>query len=148
MIELLMLKKSNNLSPVDSIGIEALAGFDNGATVKAAITQPRNIRFHRMWFALLQTVFESQTLFTTLDEMHAAIKIGVGYFEERRTLKGHTYIHPKSISFSKLDNAGFKQFFDRALDVVLTNILPNVKRADIEDRVFEILGEPRPSDLR
>lgn len=148
MIELLMLKKSNHLAPVDTIGMEALQQLANGTTVTVRMTQTRNLQHHRLWYALLQTVFEAQTTFATLDEMHDAIKIAIGYFEAQHTLSGEVYYHPKSISFAKMDQPSFRQFFDRAVDVVISRILPAANRIELEQQVYSILGEPGPCDLQ
>lgn len=148
MIELLCVKSLGRLMPSDAVGMDALKAIAEGSTVTARLTQTRNIRFHRLWFALLQTVFEAQSSFVTLDHMHDAIKLGIGFSEERVDLDGVVHTIPKSISFAKLDEDGFRAFFDRAVDLIITKILPRVSRDDLEDRVFEILGEPRPMDVR
>jgi hypothetical protein len=148
MIELLMQKKLGRLVPYDGVGIDQIDSLKEGAVVTARLTQARNIKHHRLWFALLQTVYGAQTLFPTLDELHDAIKIAVGHCEERKTIDGITYWHPKSISFHALDQQGFSQFFDRAVNIVIEKILPNASREDLEARIFEILGEPGPQDWR
>jgi hypothetical protein len=146
-IELLCTKSLGRLIPSDAIGMDALKAIAEGSTVTARLTQTRNIKFHRLWYALLQTVFEAQTLFTSLDEMHSAIKLGIGFSEEIVDLDGAVHTIPKSISFAKLDEDGFRAYFDRAVDLIITKILPRVSRGDLEQCVFEILGEPTPTDI-
>jgi hypothetical protein len=146
-IELLMQKKLGRLIPYDGIGIDQIGSLKEGAIVTARLTQARNIQHHRLWFALLQTVFGAQTLFPTLDQLHDAIKIAIGHCEERKTIDGVTYWHPKSISFYALDQQGFSQFFDRAVAIIIEKILPNASREDLEARIYEILGEAGPGDL-
>jgi hypothetical protein len=36
--------------------------------------------------------------------------------------------------------AGFEQFYERALDVITTRILPKINREDVEREVAEILA--------
>jgi hypothetical protein len=146
-IELLMTKKLGRLVAYDGVGVDQIDSLKEGAVVTARLTQARNIKHHRLWFALLQTVFGAQSLFPTLDEMHDAIKISIGHCEERKTIDGATYWHPKSISFYALDQQEFSQFFDRAVAIIIEKILPNASREDLEDRIYEILGEVGPRDL-
>lgn len=147
MLEVLMQKKLGRLIAYDSVSIDLIDTLKEGAVVTARLTQARNIQHHRLWFALLQTVYSAQTLFTTLDEMHDAIKVATGYCEERKLIDGTTYWHPKSISFAKMDQTEFRAFFDRAVDIIITKILPNASQADLEARIYEILGEPGPQSL-
>jgi hypothetical protein len=148
MIELLCTKSLGRLVPSDAIGMEALKAITEGSTVTARLTQPRNLKFLRLWFALLQVVFEAQNSFISLDHMRDAISIGIGFSEEVVDLDGVVHVIPKSISFAKLDEDGFRAFFDKAVDLIITKILPLVSRDDLENRVYEILGEPRPMDVR
>jgi hypothetical protein len=151
MLEIMMTKHGNVLMPYSAIAIDEFDQISDGTTVKARITQPRNIRHHNMFFALLQAVFEVQDYFTTLDELRAEITIALGYFVTHRRLDGSTYPHPKSIAFSKMDQMEFSAFFDRAVTFIVNNILPRIScrttRDDLEARLYTILGEPRPSDL-
>lgn len=148
MIELLCTKTLGRLVPSDAVGMEALKAIAEGSTVTARLTQTRNLQHHRLWYALLQTVFEAQTMFTTLDELHDAIKLAIGFSKETYDLDGVVHVVPKSISFSKLGQDGFRAFFDKAVDLIIVKILPLVSRVDLEQRVFEILGEPTPNQMR
>lgn len=148
MIELLMRKNLGRLIPYDAVGIDQLSAIAEGSTITARITQTRNLQHHRLWFALLHVVFEAQSFFATVDELHDEIKIATGHFSIRKRPDGTTYPHPNSISFAKLGQQGFKEFFDKAVGIIITNILPNVQREDIEQRVYELLGEPGPLDLQ
>lgn len=72
----------------------------------------------------------------------------MGYFVTYRRLDGSTYPHPKSIAFAKMDQLAFASFFDRAVELIINRILPLTSQADLEERLYTILGEPRPSDLQ
>jgi hypothetical protein len=119
----------------------------DGAEVKVRITQPRNLKHHRMWFALLKATLDAQDYFRTLDELHDAIKLAIGHSEERRTIAGDTYFMPRSISFAKMDQTAFSAFFDRAVELVITKVIPLVSKGDLEQRIYHILGEPGPRAL-
>jgi hypothetical protein len=147
-IELLMHKMGNVLILDDATDIDEFEAIHEGAHVKVMITQPRNIKHHRMWFGLLKATLDAQDYFRTLDELHDAVKLAIGHSEERRTIDGQTYYHPKSIAFARMDQIAFRAFFDRAVELIIDRILPHTSQADLEERIYTILGEPRPSDLR
>jgi Protein of unknown function (DUF1367) len=148
MLEIMMTKHGNVLMPYSAVGVDEFDALPSGSTVKVQITQPRNIRHHNMWFALLQATFDAQDYFKTLDELHDEIKIAMGYFVTYRRLDGSIYPHPKSIAFSKMDNLAFRIFFDRAVELIINRILPLCSQDDLEERIYTILGEPRPSDIQ
>ena len=100
-----------------------------------------------MYFALLNLVFDAQDTYPTLDGLLDAIKIGLGHCDERTTLDGKLFMVPRSISFASMDQTQFSQFFDRTVNLIITHILPHTTKADLEERVFEVLGEPGPSAL-
>lgn len=157
MAQIVMLRKETRLLafeegavlvPTDPFSIDAVRGMAEHEDVKATLTRSRNIKHHRMFFALLNIVFESQNQFPTLEGMLDAIKIGLGHFEEIHGLDGKIYVKPKSISFASMDQKSFEEFYNAAVNLILTRIMPNMKRADLEQRVFEIMGERGPNDKR
>jgi hypothetical protein len=139
-----MKRTSNSLIPTDNMGYEQLATIANDELVKVTIVRPRNIRHHRLAFALLQLVFEAQDTYSTLDSMLDAIKLAVGHSTEILGLDGKPHVIPLSISFASLDQNAFKEFYEKMLNVILNKILPNTGRQDLEQRAYEILGEVTP----
>lgn len=100
-----------------------------GCDVRVTITMPRNIRFHRKFFALLNIVLDnlpeslqSQRHISSVESLLSAIKIDMGYFEIVN-IDGRNVIKLKSISFAKMDEAAFSRFYDLAVDDILKNYL-------------------------
>src|SRR5450755_3270520 len=137
-MDVLLVKEGTRLCAADTLSAEALDGIRNKETVTACIRRPRNPKHHRLLFALLQTVFENQTQFATVQELLSALKLATGLFEIGKTVDGIPYTIPKSISFASMDQSSFSQWYERALDVILTKILPGVNRDELNDRVREI----------
>ena len=148
MIELIMQRSTAlgiGLSPADPAGVEAIQqiGFNELVTVR--ITRPRNVKHHRLAFAVLQEVFKAQSYYATLDAMLDDIKINIGHCEKRIGKKGNLWYKPKSISFAAMDQETFNEFYTRMMNFICTEILPRTQQADLERRVYEILGEPTPA---
>lgn len=149
MLELVMQREGDALVTTDDAGYSALCtiGFDEFITCR--ITRPRNIKHHRLFFGVLQEVFKNQDYYATLDAMLDDIKIAVGHFEMVPTKFSDTGFkkRPKSINFAALDQTAFSEFYEKAITFILTEILPRTNRAELEQRVYDILGEPGPQSI-
>jgi hypothetical protein len=136
------------LEATDIAGIEAIASLSHDELVTVRVTRPRNIKHHRLFFGLLNLVFRSQNYYATTEHMLDDIKIAVGHYETVESKFGGKRQRPKSINFNSMDQTQFTEFYDKAMHFILTEILPRMKQADLEARVYEILGGPQPNDIR
>jgi len=73
-----------------------------GEMVSAEIKRPRNILFHRKFFALLNMGFSNQDHYDIFEDFKNIMIMKTGYYHSIITKKGLVYI-PKSISFAKMD---------------------------------------------
>jgi hypothetical protein len=137
---LYMRRQLGALRPSDPASAEVLERLPADEDVRVEVFRPRNVKLHRKFFALLQVVYPHQNLYPTFDTFRAAIEVALGYGDSVKVGKGRTIIVPKSISFAKLDQAGFEQLYERAVDLITTRILPAVHRADLEREVADILA--------
>jgi hypothetical protein len=148
---LLVEKIEDSLVALDAEGQRAMKDIPEKTILKISLSVPRNIRHHRMFFALLNVVFEAQPdpkQFPTVEKMLDAIKMATGHVREVRDIHGRTHIVPDSISFGRMDQTTFRQFFDSAMDVVNRYIIPGINSRDVEQRIADILREPGPDQLR
>ena len=148
MLELIMQRSTalgSDLRAADPQGIELIQSISFDELVTVRITRPRNVKHHRLAFAVLQEVFKAQNYYATLDAMLDDIKINIGHCEKRIGKKGNVWYKPKSISFSAMDQDTFNEFYTRMMNFICTEILPRTQQADLERRVYEILGEPTPA---
>lgn len=151
MIELILLctriKDRVCLVPVDALGEGEL--FKNvGKEIKIKPTKPRNPKFHRLFFGMIGVVFEHQEQYPTLEGMLDAIKIAVGHCDKIIGIDKKTYFIPRSISFAKMDQESFEQFYNRAFNLVITAILPNIGKDYLEQEIFTMCGLLGPEDCR
>jgi hypothetical protein len=139
-MEVLLVKEGQKLGAADSLSAEALDSIKKGETVTASIRRPRNIKHHRKLWALLTVVFEAQSQFATTQDLLGALKIATGLFETGQTVDKMPYIVPKSISFASMAQTEFEQWYERALEIILTRILPGINRDELTDRVNDIIN--------
>jgi hypothetical protein len=148
-IKIILRKKGNYLVAVDALSIENLSKIKEGNDVVASISIPRSIQHIRLFFHILNIVYKSQpepALFSTDEDLLDVIKIAVGHCREVKDLKGNTHFVPKSIDFSSMDQSEFSQFFDKAMDLIITQILPNCPKKTLENEVYEALRIPTYND--
>lgn len=138
--ELFARRHMGALRPIDAAGEQALADIPQGELVRVTIRRPRNVQHHRKFFALVAAIYPHQDLYPTEETLLAAIKVALGYGESIKLPDGRTIIVPGSISFAKMDQKAFADFYDRALTLILARILPGVNKADLEREIDEILA--------
>jgi hypothetical protein len=139
MSEIVMVKKLGALRPCDEQGEEALRLVRDGE-VKVKITQPRNIRFHRLFFSLLKLVAENNPNFHSTDDVLDYLKMKLRLFTVVQFPDGSTHTRLGSISFAKMDETEFHAFAKRCIDVLSDYWLPGVTSEDVHREFLERIG--------
>jgi len=103
-----------------------------GEFYEVEIKKKRNVKFHRKLFALFNICFENQEQFETLEDLRAWITIKAGYYKEIKTPTGVFYM-PKSISFSKMDDIEFEEYYNKCIIVVMKFI--GVERMELIEEI-------------
>jgi hypothetical protein len=89
-----------------------------GQEYSCKIKQDRNYEFHKKFFALINMVYKNQEFYDNIDHLRTVLTLKAGYYEPIITDKGTVYL-PKSISFAKMDNLEFADFYSKMVDVVI-----------------------------
>ena len=113
-----MVKHFNSLKAADADSEAYLKKLGMGEMVRVRVTKPRNIKFHRKFFALLNLGFENQDIYTDFEHWRRAVTIEAGYFEDLRMIDGTTQREAKSISFARMDELEFSNLYYAVLDVI------------------------------
>ncbi len=116
---------------------------------RVKVTNPRNIKFHWKFYALLNVVSDNlphdfklttahgqEIEIKTTDSLLCHIKMQIGHYEEKVTIGGKITYEAKSISFSKMDEAQFQAFYSSAIDVILKYFLVGADRESLEDIII------------
>ncbi|MFA7278789.1 MAG: DUF1367 family protein [Sterolibacterium sp.] len=141
-VDVLLIREGNALKATDAIGAETLAEITHGEIVTCSIRRARNPRHHRLFFALLKIVMSNQDRYATTPQLLTAIKLHTGYYD-LNVIPGKmpiTVCIPKSISFAAMSQAEFREFYDKAVAFIITEVLPGVDSADLEREVLNIIG--------
>lgn len=120
------------LVPVDDDGIEYMARIRNNRDVGVKVTQHRNPRHHRLYFAILKfvrehAVIEGEHIFEDADQemISTAVKMATGLCRTFiDTESGKAVMAPRSISWGAMDQTEFAPFFQKACDVICKRWMP------------------------
>jgi Protein of unknown function (DUF1367) len=140
----LFLKKSGHvLHAADTLNDEVLAGMKNGEYM-CELTRPRNIRFHRKYFALLKFSFDHWEIgdeeYRNFDVYRKNIAILAGFYVQAYNMKGEVVLEPRSLNFGAMDDIEFDKLYQKTITVILQNVLKGYTKDDLERVVQEILG--------
>lgn len=132
-------KRINNLEVGEIIDFEAIF--------------PRNGKFHRKFFGLLNFAFEAWTPDRThkqykgkpvtknFNHFRKNVTILAGFYEQTFNIDGTMELEAQSISFANMDDAEFEQVYSAVADVILTHVLENYKdRAELDAVMNQVLG--------
>lgn len=134
MADILLIKTLQGLKASDDESEEALKRFKIGDVIKAKISKPRNIKFHRKYFKLLSIVFENQERYKTTDQLLVAVKLKLQLYDIITTIDGKLAPVMHSISFSKMDEIKFTELYNNTLA-----ILADFLQCDLEELDSQVI---------
>jgi hypothetical protein len=138
MARFLAQKHLGALRPADDAGCEALRKIGNGQIVSVEIKQSRNIKHHRMFWALMSIVHDNMDheRYPTVEDLVAAVKIYAGLRTRIELPNGTVGFIPGSLAFAKMDQTAFDAFYDQVCDLIAKHFLPGISsdalRAEVE----------------
>ena len=110
---------------------DKLHRFKVGETVKASVVKPRNLAFHRKFFAMLRCGWDCLTEqqrenMRSQDGYRQYVLIVAGFTDIIYDMHGNKFSEKaKSISFAKMDDTEFEKVYNRTLDVILAMLASN-----------------------
>lgn len=150
MADLSFMRTPAGLVPADQRAADWFGKVKMGQPVTATVRVPRNGKFHRKFFAMLDVAYsnhewpEMQTKWgmvkTSPDMFRRYATVKAGHYEADITPHGEIRVVPKSISWAKMDEAEFGQLYSDVLDVILAEFLTNWKSGDMETAVNAMMG--------
>lgn len=115
MAEIFLKRVGNALWPDGDESVCELAKLPFGKPLKAEVKQPRNPRFHRLYFALCHRI--ANGIGSEAEAVSSVFKFATNHVDVIKTKSYGDVKVPKSISFAKLDETSFREFFNRCLVV-------------------------------
>ena len=110
-----------------------------GEIYQAEIKKPRNILFHRKFFALLNLGFDNQDRYDVFEHFRKEVTMRCGHYDEHVTVTGQIFYFPKSISFASIDEIEFQKLYECAIDVILKYFITGSTPEEIDQAVLQVL---------
>jgi hypothetical protein len=119
-VKLTIVKQQDNSFKVayDS-DYETLKKFKVGDLLECEIRKPRNYKFHKKFFALLNLVYQNQETYNNIDDLREDLTVASGFYESRNNLQNEPVKKAKSISFAKMSEDDFGKFYNSIVDVIV-----------------------------
>ena len=132
-----MVKTPSGFLPAPE-SVEDFEKIGMGEIVQVEIKKPRNIKFHRKFFALLQVAFANQDKFTNPEHFRKAVLLESGHYEIVQ-IGDKAVFDVNSISFAKCDEYAFSKIYDHALDIILEKYCMGSTKEEIDKAVLQVL---------
>jgi len=114
---------------------------------------PRNQKFHRKFFAMLNFAFDAwepdrkrktykgRPVQKNFDRFREDVLILAGFSEQTFDLRGNMKLKAQSISFANMDDAEFENVYSAVVDVILEQVLSSYSgRDELENVVNGVMG--------
>lgn len=137
---ILMFRRGTFLMPVSPADCAYVQDYPAGKQLRVRITQPRNVKANRLYWAMLQLVRDNLDNPPSIESLHAAVKMRLGYTVPIKTRLGIIEV-PGSIAFDKMDEATFRDFLERFKDFIRAEVIPGLHSDAFEREALEMLGE-------
>ena len=130
-MEIHLVRTSLGLQAYGDEDYELLRKIKIGSVVKAKIVQPRNVKFHRKFFAMINAAWDCLTEqqrknLRSKETFREQLLIVSGFSEPLYDFNGRKFLErAKSISFAKMDEPAFNEVYSKVLDTVLTILVAN-----------------------
>lgn len=140
MAEIFALRKGRAFVPLTPVDDEALDSLPEGKPARLKISYMRNIRALNFYWKLIDLIRANHPFLGDKETLHFFIKSGCGLLVERELPNGQVILTAGSISFAGLDESEFRGFLDKALDFIVEEVIPGLKRQDVIAEVERMAG--------
>ena len=136
----LIIAESGELFPSTTTDFEYFRKKKPGTVLKAKISEPRNGKYHRLYFGLLTVALRNQEKYEVFDDFRIECQIKAGHYKEHITLEGEIIYRPLSIAYENLDNDEFIDLYEQVLRVILKFFLKGTDERALHEEIQKYLG--------
>ena len=138
-MKLKLLNTSLGLKPCYDEDFDEKKKLKLGEIYEAEIKLVRNIRFHNLFFALINIGYAylperaQKSVFGSAEGFRKSVIIAAGFSKVYWNIKQRSFVEEaESISFSNMDDAKFRDVYDRCKDVIFSLISKYVSQEEFE----------------
>ena len=115
-------KSRGALVPAAAIDAEIFDRLAEGSEVEITVKQHRSNPRLRFYWMVLGAVVDATGRWHSKEDLSDALKMACGVTELRHPLKGAPYLVPDSVAFSRMKEADFAAYMDRAFAALAERI--------------------------
>lgn len=142
-MKIYLVRKKNTLVPLSDHDFDKLKRIKEDQIIFVDYKKPRNPLFHNKFMSMVRTVFNNQEKYIEFDNLLNVLKIELGYCDTMLVPVAPGYDYeiriPRSISFAKMDEIEFTEFYNKAVTMCLSRFLPQTTPEELEEYVTQIL---------
>ena len=122
------------ISPVWNSDADEVAKLKQNTRYKFEVKQPRNLEFHKKYFALMRLGFSNQDWSKNFDDYREVMLKRAGFYRTINTPYGTEY-KTENISFDNMDQSKFESVYDGVLEVICGDlgISDNIVNENLEN---------------
>lgn len=118
---------------------KVLLGKEPGEMAEVEMVFPRSGPFHRRHMKIEQSVFDAQERFTDFDMFRYWVKVGSAWVIWAAGPKGGVVPIPKSISYSKADEAEFQEYHVKVIGFLRGEHAAKYLWPHLKDKAFDMM---------
>ena len=137
-----LLNTPLGLKPCYSEDFDETKKLRIGEVYEAEVKLQRNPRFHRLFFALINTGYAylpgdvQDYYFKSVEGFRKSVLIAAGFTKVFYDIKRQTFLEEaESISFANMDDARFREVYEKCKDVIFSLIGKYVTIEDFESNL-------------
>lgn len=108
-----------------------------GQDYEANIVRPRNIGFHKKFFALLNIGFANQDFYNDFETYRAVKIMECGRYKTVKTERNREIYLPESISFANMGQDEFEGLYSVMVQRIITDL--HITAEQIEEEIFNFM---------
>ena len=139
-IAIIVRRSGDKLVPVTEWDRERLLDIPEGKDLSIRVSRTRSAKQHRLFWALMQIVVDNHPFYIRGEQLVEWLKVRLGYVDEIMFHDGSMMTKVSSISFTSMGQDEFQKFFNLALHVIITEVVP-VSREQLLDQLEAVMGE-------
>jgi len=134
------------LAPDDDTARHELRRLKLGDVVRCEIVKPRSVRYHRRFFAMLNTVWQACGDWQSVDELLVELKFRTGLVDRQRVYDKSTgeqiaeIVTPQSIAFHNMDEDEFRVFVERCITTICETMVPGLDDQVLREEVLRAVA--------
>lgn len=150
-----LVRVLNGLVPATDDDASMVNKVPMGSVVKVELTQMRNGKFFRKWWALAKVAydiwcedkvesgveFKGQVVRPSFDRFRKELTVLAGFYTPVWNINGDMRVEAASLQWSKMSEEAFERLYAKTLDVIINKVLANRKfsEKDIDEMVERVM---------